>query len=102
MGGGMEDCAKLFERQIPAAKPDYERAIDHMYESWLSFAGKSENKKHHPSRAEYGQIIKHAQLWNKAVNELNKQAPLIINSNPLDKVPEFKGSVSLPGGGDDR
>ncbi len=50
---------------------ELEHVIDIMYDSWLDYAGNKDKQNHHPSREVYGQIIKHAQLWNKAVKELN-------------------------------
>ncbi len=55
------------------SNPDVEYALDMIYKDYLRYAGKTAKKKHHPSRQEYGEIIKHAQLWNIAIKEAQKQ-----------------------------
>lgn len=52
--------------------PDLEYALDLMYESWLECQKKDGNKHKHPSRETYGKIIKYAQLWNRAIKEVEK------------------------------
>ena len=52
---------------------EVERVIDEIYVSWLDYSGNKNKQKKHPSRAEYGAIIKHLQLWNTAVKALEAQ-----------------------------
>lgn len=51
---------------------EVESVIDIMYESWLEYSGKQDKKCQHPSRETYGELIKHAQLWNLAVKKLDE------------------------------
>lgn len=53
--------------------PETEKVIDIMYESWLEYSDLTDKKCKHPSRKVYGQILKHAQLWNLAAQETIKQ-----------------------------
>lgn len=52
--------------------PEVERVLDIMYEDYISLSGRSGNKKKHPSRKEYGEIITHAKLWGIAAAEALK------------------------------
>ena len=49
-----------------------ETIIDAMHKSYLEYSGRIGMKRNHPSREVYGAILEHAQLWNIAVQELNK------------------------------
>ena len=49
-----------------------ESVIDAMHKSYLEYSGRVGMKRNHPSREVYGAILEHAQLWNIAVQELNR------------------------------
>jgi hypothetical protein len=49
---------------------EVERVIDMMYEDYIDYSGNKDKKRKHPSREEYGQIIKHAKLWNMASKQI--------------------------------
>ena len=53
--------------------PEIERVIDAMYESWLEYSGRSDSQRRHPSREVYGEILKHAQLWNLTAEAVLEQ-----------------------------
>ena len=76
MSGGMEDCAKMRKedetKQNTVSAYDREKAVDAMHKSYLEYSGRISMKRNHPSREVYGAILEHAQLWNIAVQELNK------------------------------
>jgi len=44
-----------------------------MYESWIKYSGQEKRQRKHPSREVYGEILKHAQLWNLTAMEAIKQ-----------------------------
>ena len=50
-----------------------ERVIDVMYESWIKYSGQEKRQRKHPSREVYGEILKHAQLWNLTAEAVLEQ-----------------------------
>ena len=58
---------------VKRVNPETERVIDVMYESWIKYSGQEDSQRKHPSREVYGEILKHAQLWNLTAMEAIKQ-----------------------------
>ncbi len=50
-----------------------ERVIDVMYESWIKYSSRENSRRKHPSREVYGEILKHAQLWNLTAEAVLEQ-----------------------------
>jgi hypothetical protein len=52
---------------------DYERVIDQMYAGYMETEKRTGKERKHPSREEFGRILKYAQCWTKAYNALTEK-----------------------------